>query len=208
MASGEVATIQPAELPKGSVITTSGRISGVTEPGEASVHYPFPISRPGHPGRRADLRVAGRGCTVRRLHRRSGRRHRGASTRDPGQGADAEQRSADRRLTGPARDRGGLWLGGPRPGRRVVRAPRRGRRGVGAEGRRTDRRSGQRDSGDQRRHLAGLTLFGFRPPRHRRTDAPAATARYRRGPRAPGGAAPEVAPGRQGTGQRRRCRRR
>ncbi len=44
MASGEVATIQPAELPKGSVITTSGRISGVTEPGEASVHYPFPIS--------------------------------------------------------------------------------------------------------------------------------------------------------------------
>ena len=44
MASGEVATIQPAELPNGSVITTSGRISGVTEPGEASVHYPFPIS--------------------------------------------------------------------------------------------------------------------------------------------------------------------
>jgi len=43
VASGEVATIQPAELPKGSVITTSGRISGVTEPGEASVHYPFPI---------------------------------------------------------------------------------------------------------------------------------------------------------------------
>ena len=44
MASGEVATIQPAELPNGSVITTSGRISGVTEPGEVSVHYPFPIS--------------------------------------------------------------------------------------------------------------------------------------------------------------------
>jgi hypothetical protein len=44
VASGEVATIQPAELPNGSVITTSGRISGVTEPGEASVHYPFPIS--------------------------------------------------------------------------------------------------------------------------------------------------------------------
>ena len=43
MASGEIATITPAELPKGSVITTSGRISGVTEPGEASVHYPFPI---------------------------------------------------------------------------------------------------------------------------------------------------------------------
>ena len=44
MASGEVATIQHAELPNGSVITTSGRISGVTEPGEVSVHYPFPIS--------------------------------------------------------------------------------------------------------------------------------------------------------------------
>jgi hypothetical protein len=43
VASGEVATIQPAQLPNGSVITTSGRISGVTEPGEASVHYPFPI---------------------------------------------------------------------------------------------------------------------------------------------------------------------
>jgi len=44
VASGEVATIQPVELPVGSVITTSGRISGVTEPGEVSVHYPFPIS--------------------------------------------------------------------------------------------------------------------------------------------------------------------
>ncbi|ORW27382.1 hypothetical protein AWB91_03520 [Mycobacterium paraense] len=42
MARGEVATIEPSELPKGSVITTSGRISGVTEPGELSVHYPFP----------------------------------------------------------------------------------------------------------------------------------------------------------------------
>lgn len=44
MAHGEVATIAPSELPKGSVITTSGRISGVTEPGDVSVHYPFPIS--------------------------------------------------------------------------------------------------------------------------------------------------------------------
>ena len=43
MARGEVATIERSELPKGSVITTSGRISGVTEPGELSVHYPFPI---------------------------------------------------------------------------------------------------------------------------------------------------------------------
>jgi hypothetical protein len=43
VATGEVATIQHAELPYGSAITTSGRISGVTEPGELSVHYPFPI---------------------------------------------------------------------------------------------------------------------------------------------------------------------
>jgi hypothetical protein len=43
VASGEIATITPAELPKGSVITTSGRISGVTEPGHVAVHYPFPI---------------------------------------------------------------------------------------------------------------------------------------------------------------------
>jgi hypothetical protein len=43
VAHGEVATLAPSELPKGSVITTSGRISGVTEPGELSVDYPFPI---------------------------------------------------------------------------------------------------------------------------------------------------------------------
>jgi hypothetical protein len=44
VASGEVATLKHAELPRGSAITTSGRISGVTEPGEVSVHYPFPIN--------------------------------------------------------------------------------------------------------------------------------------------------------------------
>lgn len=43
MARGEVATVEPAELPIGSVVTTSGRVSGVTEPGALSVHYPFPI---------------------------------------------------------------------------------------------------------------------------------------------------------------------
>ncbi len=46
MASGEVATIAPAELaelPRGFVVTSSGRISGVTEPGEVSVTYPFPV---------------------------------------------------------------------------------------------------------------------------------------------------------------------
>ena len=43
MASGEVATVEPGQLPHGSAITTSGRISGVTEPGELSVHYPFAL---------------------------------------------------------------------------------------------------------------------------------------------------------------------
>jgi hypothetical protein len=46
VASGEVATVAPAEvaeLPRGFVVTTSGRISGVAEPGEVSVTYPFPV---------------------------------------------------------------------------------------------------------------------------------------------------------------------
>lgn len=43
MASGEVATVAPPELPNGWVVTASGRVSGVTEPGDISVHYPFPI---------------------------------------------------------------------------------------------------------------------------------------------------------------------
>ena len=43
MASGEVATREPAELPRGFVVTTSGRISGVTEPGAAVGDYPFPV---------------------------------------------------------------------------------------------------------------------------------------------------------------------
>ncbi|GFG67612.1 hypothetical protein MKUB_51020 [Mycobacterium kubicae] len=43
MARGEVATIEPTELPRGWVLTTSGRLSGVTEPGDVSVRYPFPI---------------------------------------------------------------------------------------------------------------------------------------------------------------------
>jgi hypothetical protein len=43
VAHGELATIDYAELPKGSVITTSGRISGVTEPGALSSDYPFSI---------------------------------------------------------------------------------------------------------------------------------------------------------------------
>ena len=43
MASGEVATIERADLPAGFAVTSSGRISGVTQPGEVSVTYPFPV---------------------------------------------------------------------------------------------------------------------------------------------------------------------
>ncbi len=43
MASGEIATIEPADLPDGWVVTASGRLSGVTQPGEVSTHHPFPI---------------------------------------------------------------------------------------------------------------------------------------------------------------------
>jgi hypothetical protein len=43
VASGELATIDSSKLPNGFVVTVSGRISGVTEPGTVSVHYPFPV---------------------------------------------------------------------------------------------------------------------------------------------------------------------
>ena len=46
MASGELTrtgTREVDELPYGSAITSSGRISSVIEPGTLSVHYPFPI---------------------------------------------------------------------------------------------------------------------------------------------------------------------
>lgn len=42
MATGEIAAVEQADLPRGWVVTTSGRISGVTEPGELSLTYPFP----------------------------------------------------------------------------------------------------------------------------------------------------------------------
>ena len=42
MASGELVKSTDSEvLPYGYVLTTSGRVSGVTEPGTLSVHYPF-----------------------------------------------------------------------------------------------------------------------------------------------------------------------
>jgi hypothetical protein len=43
VASGEVATIDPASLPVGWAVTNSGRLSGVTEPGALSETYPFSI---------------------------------------------------------------------------------------------------------------------------------------------------------------------
>jgi hypothetical protein len=43
VAHGEVATVDPADLPRGWALTTSGRVSGVTEPGDISVHFPFSI---------------------------------------------------------------------------------------------------------------------------------------------------------------------
>ncbi|MDA4110673.1 DUF5130 domain-containing protein [Mycolicibacterium holsaticum] len=43
MASGEVTTVEPGNLPLGWVVTSSGRVSGVTEPGELSLSYPFPV---------------------------------------------------------------------------------------------------------------------------------------------------------------------
>ena len=45
MASGDIATAGSgalAELPRGWVVTSSGRVSNVTEPGVLSVQYPFP----------------------------------------------------------------------------------------------------------------------------------------------------------------------
>jgi Domain of unknown function (DUF5130) len=43
VASGEVATIERTDLPTGFVVTSSGRVSGVIQPGELSVTYPFPV---------------------------------------------------------------------------------------------------------------------------------------------------------------------
>jgi hypothetical protein len=43
VARGEVATVEARGLPAGFVYTTSGRISGVTEPGAVSSDYPFSI---------------------------------------------------------------------------------------------------------------------------------------------------------------------
>ena len=74
MASGEVATVEPAELaelPLGSVVTSSGRISGVTEPGELSVSVSLPGQGSGLPRRRAEVRLPRGQGAFRGLPRRS-----------------------------------------------------------------------------------------------------------------------------------------
>ena len=71
-------------------ITTSGRISGVTEPGDLSVHYPFPIDDLVTLDDALTYGSRAAGARFARLHRRPGQRHRGASPRDPGEGSDAE----------------------------------------------------------------------------------------------------------------------
>jgi hypothetical protein len=43
VARGEVVAVEPADLPNGWVVTASGRLSGVTQPGDVSMDYPFPI---------------------------------------------------------------------------------------------------------------------------------------------------------------------
>jgi Domain of unknown function (DUF5130) len=43
VAHGEVATVEYSTLPRGWALTSSGRLSGVTEPGQLSSQYPFPI---------------------------------------------------------------------------------------------------------------------------------------------------------------------
>jgi hypothetical protein len=47
VASGSEGTVAKVidsdNLPYGYAVTNSGRISGVTEPGELSVHYPFAV---------------------------------------------------------------------------------------------------------------------------------------------------------------------
>ncbi|CKO70588.1 protein of uncharacterised function (DUF477) [Mycobacterium tuberculosis] len=119
MARGDVATIEHAELPPGWVLTTSGRISGVTEPGELSVHYPFPI---------ADLvalddalTYSSRACQVRfAIYLGDLGRDTAARAREIlGKVPTAGQCCAARGLAQPVRHRSGLRLASPRPRCRV-----------------------------------------------------------------------------------------
>ena len=133
MASGEVATREPAELPRGSVVTTSGRISGVTEPGELSLSYPFPVKdlvrlddALKFGSRRAKARFA---VFIGDL------------------GADTAATAREVLAKVPTPNNAGC----------------EGRRGV-LQLRQPDGRAHQRDQGDERRRLTGLTLFPANVP--------------------------------------------
>ena len=157
VARGEVATIEPTELPKGSVITTSGRISGVTEPGDVSVHYPFPIK---------DLvaiddalKYASRSSMARfaiylgDLGSDTAARAREILAKVP----TPDNAVLARGLARPVRHRGRLRRTGPRTRCRVGRTAGGCRRFLGVRAGAPGRRPGQRDPRAQRRDFPGLT---------------------------------------------------
>ena len=156
MASGEVATRESAELelPRGFVVTSSGRVSGVTEPGELSVTYPFPVK---DLVRLDDaLKFGSRKAKARfAVYIGDLGADTAATARDIlADGADAEQRGAACGVAEPEGHRGRLRLRPAGPRHRGVRSARReGRRGV-LQLRQPDRRPRQRDQGDERRRLA------------------------------------------------------
>ena len=192
VARGEVATITPAELAHGSAITSSGRISAVTEPGELSVHYPFPINdlvtlddALTYGSRAAGARFA---VYIGDLGSDTGARAREILAKVP------TPNDAVLIAVSPNQHVIEVVYGSacPRPWGRVGRAARCGRSGVVVQGRPPDRRSCQRGPGDQRRHFSPLRgrAASVRPLRHRRIVVPVATSRPRRGPRAPVAAVP------------------
>ncbi len=155
VAHGDVATIEPTDLPRGSVFTSSGRISRVTEPGELSVHYPFPID---------DLvavddalKYASRASNARfAVYLGDLGSDTAARARDLGQGADTQRRGAGCGLTRPMRRRGCLWREPAGARRRVGGSVGSCRRHVGVRAGQPDRWAGQRDPRAQLGNHPGL----------------------------------------------------
>ena len=83
MASGEVATasVDRAGAAPRLRLTSSGRVSGVTEPGAVSLTYPFPVKDLVRARRRAEVRFAQGQGPLRGVHRRPRRGHRGDRAR-------------------------------------------------------------------------------------------------------------------------------
>ena len=157
MASGEVATRRDrAELPRGYVVTSSGRVSGVTEPGEVSVTYPFPVKdlvrlddALKYGSRKAKARFA---VYVGDLGADTAATAREMLAEVP----TPEQRGAAGGVAEPEGHRGRLRRRGAGPRHRGVGSARgEGRRGV-LQLRQPDDRPGQRDQRDERRRLPGL----------------------------------------------------